>query len=172
MRAMSWYGSHEYLNEFIRENKCRRIMEVGVYNGENALSMVKTAIKNHPASDVEYYGFDFFSSFSMDHIGGKLDQTGCKHFLFEGNTLDTVPEASEFLPKMDIIFIDGGKSFEVAWSDWMGSSKLMHSGTGVFVHNVGFSGVGRMVESISLESYDVEIFLPRFEGRVALVKKR
>jgi len=38
-----WYGSHEYLNEFITENKCRRIMEIGVYNGENAVSMIKTA---------------------------------------------------------------------------------------------------------------------------------
>ncbi len=169
---MSWYGAHDYLNEFIQNNTCKRIMEVGVYNGENALSMIQAAIKTSPAAEVEYYGFDFFSSYSTDRIGQKLDETGCKHFLFEGNTFDTVPEAAKTLPMMDIISIDGGKSFSVAWSDWVGSSKLMHSGTGIFVHNVGFSGVGRMVENISRESYEVEMLYPRFEGKVALIRKR
>ena len=157
---MSWYGSHEYLKEFIQENQCRRIMEVGVYNGENAISMVKAAITSLPAAEIEYYGFDFFHSYSIEYIGRKLDETGCKHFLIEGNTLDTVPEAAKTLPKMDMIFIDGGKSFMEAWSDWEGSSKLMYSGTGVFVHNVGFSGVGKMVENIPKEIYDIEFFSP------------
>ena len=144
---------------------------MGVYNGDNALSMVKAALKNHPASEVEYYGFDFFHSYNTDRIGKKLDETGCRHFLFEGNTLDTVPKAAETLPKMDIIFIDGGKSFREAWSDWEGSSKLMHEGTGVFVHNVGFSGVGRMVDKIPRDKYMVELFYPRFEGKVALIRR-
>ena len=147
-------------------------MEVGVYNGENALSMIQAAIKNSSATEVEYYGFDFFSSHSTERIGRKLGETGCKLFLFEGNTLDTVPKAAKTLLMMDIIFIDGGKSFREAWSDWEASSKLMHSGTGVFVHNVGFSGVGRMVESIPRDSYDVEIIYPRFEGRVALIREK
>ncbi len=172
MSAMSWYGSHDYLNEFIEKNTCRRLMEVGVYNGDNALSMIQAAITTSPATEVEYYGFDFFSSYSTERIGRKLGETGCKHFLFKGNTLDTVPEAAKTLPLMDIIFIDGGKSFRVAWSDWEGSSKLMHRGTGVFVHNVGFSGVGRMVESIPRDRYEVEILHPRFEGRVALIRKK
>ncbi len=169
---MCWYGSHDYLNKFIRENLCRRVMEVGVYNGENAVSMVKAAIKNRPPSEVEYYGFDFFTSYSTERIERKLDATGCRHTLFEGNTMDTVPEAAKTLQVMDIIFIDGGKSFVEAWSDWEGSSRLMHEGTGVFVHNVDFSGVGRMVDSIPEDRYEVEVFYPRFEGKVALIRKK
>jgi predicted O-methyltransferase YrrM len=172
MIIMGWYGSHEYLNEFIQKNQCRRIMEVGVYNGDNALSMVNAAIKNSLAQEVEYYGFDFFHNYSTDRIGRKLGDTGCKYYLYEGNTLDTVPEAAKTLLPMDMIFIDGGKSFMEAWSDWKGSSKLMHERTGVFVHNVGFSGVGRMVESIPRDRFKVELFYPRFEGKVALVKRR
>ena len=171
MNAMGWYGSHDYLNEFIEENRCKRIMEVGVYNGENALSMVQAAIKNTPVFEVEYHGFDYFHSYSTEQIGRKLNEIGCKYFLYEGNTLDTVPEAIKTMPKMDIIFIDGGKSFREAWSDWESSSRLMHETTGVFVHNVGFSGVGRMIESIPRDRYEVEIFYPRFEGKVALVKR-
>ena len=147
-------------------------MEVGVYNGENAVSMVKAAIKNRSPSEVEYYGFDFFSSHSTERIGRKLDETGCRYILFEGNTIDTVPEAAKTQQAMDIIFIDGGKSFSEAWSDWEGSSLLMHKGTGVFVHNVDFSGVGKMVDSIPEDRYEVEIFYPRFEGKVALIRKK
>jgi predicted O-methyltransferase YrrM len=172
MSAMSWYGSHDYLNEFIQKNACRGIMEIGVYNGDNALSMIQAAIMAGPATEVKYYGFDFFSNYSTEQIGQKLGETGCKLLLFEGNTLDTVPDAAETLPKMDLIFIDGGKSFMEAWSDWEASSRLMHSGTGVFVHNVGFSGVSRMVESISRDSYEVEMLFPRFEGKVALIRKK
>ncbi|MCW4051515.1 MAG: class I SAM-dependent methyltransferase [Candidatus Bathyarchaeota archaeon] len=172
VRGMPWYRSHSYLNEYIRENHCRTIMEIGVYNGENAKSMVETAIQNIPAIEVEYYGFDFFSSYSSRQVGRKLDETGCKYTLYEGNTLETVPEVVKSLPKMDLVFIDGGKSFIEAWSDWKNSSTLMHEGTGVFVHNVGFSGVGKMVENISRELFEVEIFYAPSEGSVALIRKK
>ncbi len=72
---------------------------------------------------------------------------------------------------MDLIFIDGGKSFTVAESDWRNSRLLMHDETGVFVHNAGFSGVRRMVESISRDKYRVKIFHTSSEGSVALIKK-
>ena len=147
-------------------------MEVGVYNGENAVSMVKAAVKNRPPFEVEYYGFDFFSNYSTERIGRKLNETGCSYKLLEGNTMDTVTKAAKTLQAMDIIFIDGGKSFKEARSDWEGSSKLMHRGTGVFVHNVDFSGVGKMVDSIPEDRYNVEIFYPRFEGKVALIRKK
>lgn len=147
-------------------------MEIGVYNGENAFSMIKTAIKHSPAEEVEYYGFDFFYNYSTEQIGEKLETLGCRYRLYKGNTMDTVPEAAESLPKMDLIFIDGGKSYREAWSDWMGSSRLMHEGTGVFVHNVGFSGVGRMVDDIPRDRYDVEVWNAPSEGRVAQIRKK
>jgi len=77
-KDMPWYGSHSYLNEYISEKKCKRILEIGVYNGENAKSMVETAIQNVPPQEVEYYGFDFFSYHSSDLVGRKLGKTGCK----------------------------------------------------------------------------------------------
>ena len=89
-RSLYWYGSHVYLNDFIKDNQCRRLMEIGVYNGENAFSMIKTAIKHSPAEEVEYYGFDFFYNYSTDQIGEKLETLGCRYRLYKGNTMDTV----------------------------------------------------------------------------------
>lgn len=160
------------MNEYIGENHCRKIMEIGVYDGENAVTMVEVAIQNVPPQEVEYYGFDFFSHYSANEIVRKLEETGCTFRLFEGNTLETLPEAVKALPEMDLIFIDGGKSFAVAESDWRNSTSLMHDGTGVFVHNAGFWGVRRMVENISREDYQVQIFRAPYEGSVALIKKK
>lgn len=145
-------------------------MEIGVYNAVSAESMIKSAMENYLPEQVEYYGFDFFSSYSTETIGRKLDVLGCQYKLIKGNTLSTVPEATETLPLMDLIFIDGGKSYREASTDWMGSSKLMHERTGVFVHNADFYGVSRMLDDVPRDKYNVETFYPRNEGKVALIK--
>ena len=169
---MPWYGSHPYLNEYISEKKCKKIMEIGIYDGENALNMVEAAVQNFSPQEVEYYGFDFFSYYSSSEVGRKLAKTGCKFRLYEGNTLETLSEVVKSLPEMDLIFIDGGKSFSVAVIDWDNCKLLMHYETGVFVHNADFSGVRRMVETISRDKYEVKIFHAPSEGSVALIKKK
>jgi predicted O-methyltransferase YrrM len=170
---MPWYGSHPYLKEYIRKNNCRKILEIGVYVGENAVSMAETAIENAAVpQEVEYYGFDLFWDSSSDRVGRKLEKLGCKFELFEGNTLETLPIAVASLPKMDLIFIDGGKSLKEAMSDWENSELLLHDRTGVFVHNADFAGVRRMLDQVSRDRYQVEIFRVPSEGRVALVTRR
>ncbi|MGD2142060.1 MAG: class I SAM-dependent methyltransferase [Candidatus Bathyarchaeota archaeon] len=168
---MPWYGSHLYLNKYIKENNCKKILEIGVYDGENALTMVEAALQNFPPEEIEYYGFDFFTYYSCNEIVRKLEKTECKFSLHKGNTIKTLPEAIMSLPKMDLIFIDGGKSFSVAMSDWENCKLLMHDETGVFVHNADFLGVRRMVENIPRDKYEVKIFRAQSEGTVALIKK-
>jgi predicted O-methyltransferase YrrM len=169
---VSWYGSHSFLNEYIREHKCRRILEIGVYTGENARTMVEAALRSAPPSEVEYFGFDFFWGTRLRDVRRKLEPTGCNITLFEGNTVVTLPHVVSTLPKMDVIFIDGGKSYTEASSDWEHVQALMHDGTTVFVHNVDFSGVRSMVDGISRSQYRVEVFHAPFEGEVAIIKKR
>ena len=146
-------------------------MEIGVFNGDNAKSMVETAIQNVPPDNVEYYGFDLFADYSSRQVERKLEKAGCKFKLFEGDTVDTLPNAVKTLPKMDLIFIDGGKSYAEAESDWENSEALMHNGTAVFVHNYGFPGVRRMVDRIPRDKYQVRIIHNSSEGEIALIKK-
>ena len=166
---MPWYGSHAYLNAFIKENGCRKIMEIGVYNGENARSMIRAAAENTPPDTITYYGFDTFAHYSASRVGRKLDETGCRYTLIEGDTMVTLPEAVKTLPKMDVIFIDAGKSYREAKNDWGYSAQLMHSWTGVYVHNVGFPGVGRMIDEVPRDKYIIETFYAPAEGSVAPV---
>jgi predicted O-methyltransferase YrrM len=169
---MPWYGSHTYLNEYIRKNNCKRIMEIGVYTGENAISMVETAIEHAPdPREVAYYGFDLFLNASSDQVGRELERLGCTFALFEGNALETLPSSAASLPKMDLIFIDAGKSFTEAMSDWQNAELLLHDRTGIFVHNADFPGVRRMLDQVSRETYRVEMFRVPSEGSVALITK-
>ena len=147
-------------------------MEIGVLNGENAKTMVEVAIKNISVTEVEYYGFDFFDGSSFDQVRQKLVKTGCKFKLFKGDTVDTLPKATKTLPKMDLIFIDGGKAYAEAKSDWECSKALMHDETAVFIHNCYFSGVKRMVDEIPREKYQVEIIHPPNDSDTTIVKKK
>ena len=170
---MPWYGSHPYLNEHIRKNHCKRILEIGVYTGENAVSMVETAIENAlDPQEIEYYGFDLFLNASSDQVRRELEKLGCTVVLLEGNTLETLPDSVTSLPKMDLIFIDGGKSFAEATSDWQNAERLLHDGTAVFVHNTDFPGVHRMLGQVSREAYRVEVFNVPSEGGVALITRK
>ena len=168
---MPWYGYHRYLTDFIRVNRCRRILEIGVYDGDNAVDMIKAASEVSPRNEVEYYGFDYFSNYSVAQISNKLKQTGCKYRLFEGDTVETLPQAIEDLPLMDLVFIDGGKSYDEAQSDWENSRRLLHEGSAVYVHNYEFYGVRRMVEGVSRSEYEVQLLSERGEELVTQIRK-
>jgi len=169
---MPWRGSHSFLNDYILRNHCRRIMEIGVLDGENAVSMVNLATRNSPPEKVEYYGFDLFEGSTFHEVTEKLAKTGCTFRLFKGDSVETLPSAVKTLPRMDLIFIDGGKSYSEAKSDWENSRKLMHDETAVFVHNLNFPGVKRTVDSISRSEYRVEIIHAPSEPETALIKKK
>jgi len=167
------YGSHSFLNEYISENKCKRIMEIGVADGENARSMVEVAIRNFSSEEVEYYGFDLFGDdFRLKQVRQKLKETGCKFELFKGDSVKTLLEVVKTLPKMDLIFIDGGHSYTTAKSDWENSKIPMHNETAVFFHNYDFSGVRRVVNDISRGEYHVKIIHSKSDCDTALVKKK
>jgi predicted O-methyltransferase YrrM len=166
------YGSHFFLNEYIRRNKCKKIMEIGVADGENARSMVKVAIQSFSPEEVEYYGFDLFEGNRMENVRQKLKETGCKFSLFRGDSVKTLSTVLKKLPRMDLVFIDGGHSYEIAKSDWENSRSLMHDETAVFFHNYGFSGVRRVVDNISREKFQVKIIHSSSDYDSAVVKKR
>ena len=168
---VSWYGSHSFLNAFIQENKCQRIMEIGVFNGDNAVTMVESALKNIASTNVEYHGFDFFNRSQFIEVQSKLEQTRCMFRLYRGDSTITLPKVLHTLPKMDVIFIDGGKSYAEASSDWKCSKTLMHERTAVFVHNYEFSGVRWMVDHIAREAFHVTILHPPGDAATAQIMK-
>jgi len=150
-------------------------MEIGVADGENARTMVMVAIRNLAPEEVEYYGFDLFEGDDdsrMKQVRQKLKETGCRFKFFMGDSVKTLPRVLTTLPKMDLIFIDGGHSHATVKSDWENSNSLMHDETAVFFHNYDFSGVKGVVDNISREEYQVKIIHPSSDYDTAFAKKK
>lgn len=165
------YGKHSFLNEYILKNECKKILEIGVANGENAKNMIETAKENYRSEKIEYYGFDKFSRDSQKkEVEKKLSKTNCKFELFEGDSTKTLPKNIDRLPEMDLIFIDGGHDYQTVKSDWKNSKKLMKKDTGTFFHNYNYSGPKQVVDNISKEKFSVDIFDPPNDYKSAFVK--
>lgn len=170
---MLGFGYHAFLNDYIKRNKCKRLLEIGVYDGENARSMIEAAKENFPPEEIEYYGFDYFEDEGLYwEVYKKLEETGCKFKLFRGDSKVTLPQHVDELPIMDLIFIDGGKSYETAKSDWENCRKLMGKHTVVFVHNYEFLGVKKAIDEIPRNDYIVEILHPAADYTTARIRKR
>ncbi len=169
------YGFHSFLYDYLLQNGCKAIMEIGVADGRNAVEMVNAALQNFSPEEVEYYGFDFFGGIGdsqLKLVSRTLGRTGCRFKLFKGDSAKTLPKVAKNLPMMDLIFIDGGHSFSTVKSDWKNSKLLMHNETAVFFHNYNFSGPKKVVENISREEYSVKIIDPPSDYRTALVKRK
>ena len=127
---------YEHLLQAIREKQPTAIMEIGVWNGMRALSMLNLAPK------AKYYGFDLFEDATAQTDKEELNSkphnamqtvwdrlTGFDVALVKGNTRETLPLFNE---PVDFVFIDGGHSVETIRSDWENVKRVIVPGARVF----------------------------------------
>lgn len=165
---------YKYLLQTIKENKAKRIMEIGTWRGQHALEMIEEAKKYFPATEIEYYGFDLFELLndetskkefsipppSVKEIKRKLEKTGAKINLYKGYSQETLPALVGKLPEMDFIYIDGGHSIETIASDWQYAQKFMGAKTIVIFDdywNRDDAGCKNIIEKIDKSNFDVKI---------------
>lgn len=140
---------------WIKTHKTKTILEIGLGNGENAKVMMRLA------GNCQYYCFDNLSwTGYYDTISGifkRLDKLFNTHF-YIGDTLKTLPQFVDKLPKMDLIFIDGAHDYEHVKNDWNYCKKLMHDGTACFFHDCHTGGVRQFFPEIDDKKYKIEFF--------------
>ena len=204
---VQWYyavyaGPQRYKNLFatIKTTKAKRIMEIGTWNGIRAEKMIAVAAKYNLAAEIEYYGFDLFEEMNdqlfneelskrppaESVVADRLKATGVEIHLFKGNTLETLPEVVNNLPKMDFIYIDGGHSYETIANDWKYSEQLMHDDTVVIFDDYWLNredgGCKLIIDALDRNVYNVwlskelDVFdnkdFGTLEIRYAFVQKR
>jgi len=151
-------------------------MEIGTWTGDRALTMIKLAKRYHSAGEIDYYGFDLFGQMTTEKFTEekskwpptqreaeeKLRTTGAGIHLFQGDTMQVLPDLAGKLPKMDFIFIDGGHSLETVANDWYWASQLMHDKTVVVFDDYWASrtdaGCKMTVDGIDRRAYRVTIW--------------
>lgn len=167
---------YKYLFEIIKNNKCKRIMEIGVLEGGIALQMIEEAKKNFAAEEIEYYGFDLFEqvddksdeyahvkllpTLGLGTIKDKLEKTNAKIYLYKGDTKEILPKVIKELPKMDLVFIDGGHDIETIKNDWKYTQQVMGTHTVVIFDdywNREDAGCKKVIEDIDKTKFEVKI---------------
>jgi predicted O-methyltransferase YrrM len=166
-----------HLIDTIDRCRSRRILEIGTWNGRHAEDMIRAAMKYWPRDQVEYYGFDMFEDIDSAKIAAEISKrpppqktvearlraTGARIQLFKGDTTATLPETASQLPPMDLIFIDGGHSYETVSNDWEHCRRLMHGSTVVLLDDYWDepdAGTDRVVREIDESRYDVKVLDP------------
>ncbi|MGQ4876391.1 MAG: class I SAM-dependent methyltransferase [Promethearchaeia archaeon] len=174
------------LLKVIYKNKCKRIMEIGTWNGVHAYQMINIAKIFHSNKDIYYYGFDLFEDFtnkdmekefskkppSINIVKKRLERTGVNIKLFKGYTQQTLPQfINDFKKKikLDFIFIDGGHSIETIRSDWNYVKNLMNPKTIVIFDDyykneedfiINKYGCNFVINSLDPSIYKIEILKP------------
>lgn len=149
-----------------KATKPYRMLEIGVYAGDNAVRMVKHAM-NRGRPNVNYYGVDLFEDLtptkskeemskaklppSIKEVRDKVRKVtkgcwiekGCSFEVIKANALTNIPQ-------QDVIFVDGGHSLETIYQDWMAIQPLMHEKTVVvfddYYHNRNDYGCSRLID--------------------------
>ncbi len=165
---------YKYLFSAIRENRAKKIMEIGTWTGMHALGMIEEAKKYFKPEEIEYYGFDLFELLddstslkefsipppSLGEVKEKLEKTGVKVHLYKGYTQNTLPMAIDKLPKMDLIYIDGGHSLETIENDWNYAQKVIDKSTIVIFDdywNRDDAGCKKIIENMDKNKFNIEI---------------
>lgn len=165
---------YHHLFDEIERIKATSIVEIGTWNGNRALEMIKKA-QVVSGKKVTYVGFDLFEELddvlykheiskkppSKNDVEAKLINLNAAVSLIRGNTLETLPKFITGAPKYDFIFIDGGHNIETVKNDWNCVKTLMHDKTVVifddYWRNRGDQSAKPIVDSIDTSIYNVEI---------------
>jgi len=163
----------------IKENKCRNILEIGVFNGNFALRIIATASEFIGPQAINYSGVDLFKfNFSnvikfneialtpdkKSDVQKILQSTGANINLFEGFSNLILPQLVG-VELFDLIIIDGGHSYDTVKSDFLNSAKLL-SDKGCIIFDdytnlrgetIGKFGINRVVREIDRSKFDVRI---------------
>ncbi len=178
----SWSRYHTLLETFERQARRKRhLMEIGTYGGGTAARLIDVAKRYEPVDRIHYWGFDLFEdmddrTLSLEiskRLGTTKDEvleflvrrTGLppSHIhLCKGNTRETLWSNID-LPEMDIIFIDGGHSFETVSSDWRACERLLHRDTLVFFDDYYQFPFGprQVIDDLDPSVYDVQLLDPQ-----------
>ncbi len=162
---------YEHIYEQIRQARPQRILEIGTNDGLNAVRMVKIAMQY--SSAIEYYGFDLFEMQSdQDFLKEFSLRTPSRNdvllhlktkgvdsaLLVAGDTTKTIPAMITHLPLMDLIFIDGGHSYETVHADWNNIQPIIHANTVVLFDDYPNFGVKPLIDHLDTSQWRVQVF--------------
>jgi predicted O-methyltransferase YrrM len=166
------------LLRIIKKQNPKSILEIGVDEGENALRLISAIPKKDNLSNIRYVGVDLFSLMTSDIARKEASQIpkskqdvefsitsnfpNIDFELFEGNSNEILKTIKE---KFEIIFIDGGHSYETVKKDVELSESLLSDGGFIILDDytnrnaevkAGY-GITQLVSELDKNKWDIQI---------------
>ena len=181
-RLTGSYATRRYANLWaaVPVLQPKRIVEIGVFRGDTGRRLISLALEHVPR--VDYWGFDLFAEEStearlseevdggtpplpIDTVFRRLQQPGATIHLVPGDTKTTLAHTA--VPSSDLVFIDGGHSYETVASDWKNVQRFLHPGSVVYFDDYtneagvrrGY-GVKRLVDGLDSTVWRVQLLKP------------
>lgn len=131
----------EFISKIVKSNPFIRVIgEIGFNAGHSSLIFLEAN------SDVFVYSFDIMEHDYVQVAKNFIDRTfPNRHHLIPGDSAISVPlfKRENPLMKFDLIYIDGGHSYQSALQDIENMRDLAHKDTILIIDDIQFSGVNK-----------------------------
>jgi len=167
----------EFLQKIIRDNHCKRSLEIGFAYGTSTLAIMEEVVKNGGSHLV----IDKFQHADWDGNGLDLiKQSGYSEKLefVEAYCYETLPKLLDAGRKFDFAYIDSTKQFDWLLVDFFYLDKLLETNGIIAFDDANFPGIRKLLRFISqFPNYKVyaqfpENFKPGSLRKVAELLKR
>jgi predicted O-methyltransferase YrrM len=137
--------AHRYRSmlDYLSNINCENILEIGTHQGDTASELIKYS-KN---KNINYYGVDVFlegwseeiekaeqsiKPNNLKTVEDKLKRITNNVYLFQGLSINVLPEIKKTGVKFDLIWIDGGHSYNTVKIDFENSIEMLIDGGVIF----------------------------------------
>jgi hypothetical protein len=132
----------------IRRNRARKIVELGVGDGQRSLRLIQVAKLASPGEEVHYVGVDPFEGRSEADGPGLtlkaahplLRREGVRVQLVPGNPADALLRVANSLGKVDVLIVPAQLDSESYARAWFFVPRMLHGESLVFVERDGEDG--------------------------------
>ena len=132
----------------IRRWRARKIVELGIANGQRALRMIEVAKLSSPGQEVHYVGFDPFEGRSEADRPGLtlkaahqlLRRDGVRVQLIPGEPADSLIQVANSLGKVDLLILPAALDSACFARMWFFAPRMLHERSLVFVERKSEDG--------------------------------
>jgi len=155
------------LDRVLRSGTNRRIVEIGVGDGQRAKQMLQLAVQLAAGKSVSYAGIDLFESGSGDDsLGLKqayrlLRPTGARIQLVPGDPLTALASVANTLQRTDLLIISADIDQQAMKQAWFYVPRMLHAGSQVFLEAPGEQPDELILQPLSIADIQRRAVQPR-----------
>jgi hypothetical protein len=153
-------ASNRVVYREIRQQKARKIVELGLGDGQRATHIIEVLKEIHEVRDIHYTGVDLFEArtaadgqgISLREAHRLLKATGARIQLVPGDVGEALARIANGVSHVDAVVISAGFSAEQISRAWFYLPRMIHAETQVFHESLTASGTAmRLLDAREVE---------------------